>query len=259
MNAALRAEIMRSKLHLGWLPHAKQGARCKLAMISRLITSLTVALFIAALFAPSTLAQIRGMSSRGPHAGAAFRPNGKGRLVRGARHHSRGWFFYPYYDSDYEQDEFDREQFRPEVPPGNVVPDERPVAAAHPVESLILENRDGQWIRIPTGSQVPIGSQNSTSQSNLGTGITAPKGAFQPPIKLPPAVLVFRDGHHEEVERYVVQGDVLYTRSDYWSTGSWTRKIPISELDVPGTVKLNAANGGSFSLPSRPYEVVVRF
>jgi hypothetical protein len=76
---------------------------------------------------------------------------------------------------------------------------------------------------------------------------------------LPPSVLVFRDGHQEEVERYVVQGDSLYTSADYWSTGSWTRRIPIAELDVPASVKLNAARGGKFSVPTRPYEVVVRF
>ena len=83
--------------------------------------------------------------------------------------------------------------------------------------------------------------------------------ASQPPTKLPPSVLVFRDGHQEEVERYVVQGDSLYTSADYWSTGSWTRRIPIAELDVPASTKLNAARGGKFSVPTRPYEVVVRF
>jgi hypothetical protein len=76
---------------------------------------------------------------------------------------------------------------------------------------------------------------------------------------LPPAVLVFRDGHQEEVERYVVHGNVLYSSADYWTTGSWTRKIPIAELDVPASLKLNAERGGKLSLPTRPNEVVVRF
>jgi len=227
-------------------------------MISRLTIALPVALLAAGLFAASAPAQVRGMASaRAPHRGSAFRLSGRARLVRPARRsfHS-GFAFYPYYDSDYEP-------VRSEEPPVNDVvgqPEQPPVPVASPVESLILENRDGQWVRIPTASHLPISPEYTQPQeSSLGRKSTAPKEASQPPTKLPPAVLVFRDGHQEEVERYVVQGNSLYTSADYWSTGSWTRRIPIAELDVPASVKLNAARGGNFSLPTRPNEVVVRF
>src|SRR5215469_3928109 len=43
--------------------------------------------------------------------------------------------------------------------------------------------------------------------------------ASRSPIKLPPTVVVFRDEHQEEVERYVIQGTDLYTSADYWN--SW--------------------------------------
>ena len=59
--------------------------------------------------------------------------------------------------------------------------------------------------------------------------------------------------------RYVIRGTDLYTSMDYWNSGTWTRRIPIAELDVPASVKLNAARGGNFSLPTRSYEVIVRF
>jgi hypothetical protein len=72
-------------------------------------------------------------------------------------------------------------------------------------------------------------------------------------------VLVFRDGHREEIEKYLIQGDVVYASGDYWSTGSWTKKISISELDVPATLKLNEERGGKFNLPSGPNQIVVRF
>jgi uncharacterized membrane protein len=71
-------------------------------------------------------------------------------------------------------------------------------------------------------------------------------------------MLVFRDGHKEEIERYAIIGAVIYTRADYWSTGSWTRKVTIADLDVPATLKLNQERGGRFTLPSGPDEVVVR-
>lgn len=72
-------------------------------------------------------------------------------------------------------------------------------------------------------------------------------------------MIVFRDGHMEEVEKYVIRGNVLYTSADYWTTGSWTRKIPVTDLDVPATLKLNQQRGAKFDLPSSPTEVMVRF
>jgi hypothetical protein len=227
-------------------------------MISRLTIALPLALLGAALSAASAHAQVRGMASgRAPHAGPAFRLSGRSRLVRPAR---RGFYtgfdYYPYYDPGYEP-------VPSEESPVNAMvaqPDQPPVPVASPVESLILENHDGQWVRIPTGSHLPISQQYTHPQASiLKPKNTGPEGASQPPTKLPPAVLVFLDGHQEEVERYVVQGNVLYTSADYWRTGSWTRRIPIAELDIPASVKLNAARGGNFSLPTRPHEVVVRF
>jgi hypothetical protein len=230
-------------------------------MISRLTIALSVALLVAALFTASApaRAQVRGMASaRAPHTGYAIRLSGRTRLVRPVRRpFYSGFPFYPFYDSDYEPVTSE------ESSPAHVMvaqPEQPPVPVASPVEALILENRDGQWVRIPTGSHLPISSEYTQPQaSNLGPKGTGPKEASQPPTKLPPAVLVFRDGHQEEVERYVVQGNSLYTSADYWSTGSWTRRIPIAELDVLASTKLNAARGGNFSLPTRPYEVVVRF
>jgi hypothetical protein len=89
--------------------------------------------------------------------------------------------------------------------------------------------------------------------------ILSPKEAAEPPpAKLPPAVLVFRDGHKEEIESYIIKADIIYARADYWSTGSWTRTVPVRELDVPATLKLNAERGGRFSLPAGPNEIVIR-
>jgi hypothetical protein len=229
-------------------------------MISRLTIALPVALLVVTLFAASAPAhaQVRGMTSaRAPHTGSSFRFNASSRLVRPSRRHFYSGFpFYPYYDSDYEP-------VTSEESPANFVvaqPEQPSVPVASPVEALVLEDHDGQWVRIPTGGHLPISSGYSQPQaSRLDPKSTGPKEASQSPTKLPPAVLVFRDGHQEEVERYVVQGDSLYTSADYWRIGSWTRRISIAELDVPASVKLNAARGGNFSLPTRPYEVVVRF
>jgi hypothetical protein len=49
----------------------------------------------------------------------------------------------------------------------------------------------------------------------------------------------------------------IYSKADYWSSGSWTKKIQIADLDVPATLKLNQERGLKFELPAGPNEVVV--
>jgi len=230
-------------------------AKRKLVVVAQLTSPLLVALLTATLFALSTPAQVRGVASaRSPHAGISSRHSGRARLVGQARHRpSNGYFFYPFYDSDYDYYDSDYEPVEPPDKAVHAQPEQESVPIAHPAESLILENRNGQWVRIPTGTQWPISPPAEVS----GPG---PKDvASRSPIKLPSTVLVFRDGHQEEVERYVIQRTDLYTSADYWNSGTWTRRIPIAELDVPASVKLNAARGGNFSLPTRSYEVIVRF
>jgi hypothetical protein len=77
-------------------------------------------------------------------------------------------------------------------------------------------------------------------------------------VEIPAAVLVFRDGHTEQIRKYVITATTLSTSADYWSSGSWTRKIPIADLNVAETLKLNLQRGTGFSLPSRPGEVMMR-
>jgi hypothetical protein len=236
-------------------------------MFSRPTIALPVALLGAALLAPSAPAQGRGMRafSAAPQAHSSFRFGGRDGSAR--QSHRRflnepAFLFPPYY---YPDDEFDYGPVAPEESPVQMAvaqPAQSPAPAASPVESLLLENRGGQWVRIPTGSQMAIPQStkpDSVQPSSPRPGISEPTEAAPPVAELPPAVIVFRDGHREEVERYMIQGNVLYTNADYWSTGSWTRKISFAELDIPASMKLNKERGTKFNLPSGPSEVVVRF
>jgi hypothetical protein len=76
--------------------------------------------------------------------------------------------------------------------------------------------------------------------------------------ELPPAILVFRDGHREETSDYTIADGVLYARGDYYTNGSWNRKIELSSLNLPETIKSNQSRGVRFQLPSSPNEVIVR-
>jgi hypothetical protein len=56
--------------------------------------------------------------------------------------------------------------------------------------------------------------------------------------------LVFRDKHTEEVENYAIVGPTLWILS-----GQRARKIPLDQLDIPATKKVNDERGVDFQLP----------
>jgi hypothetical protein len=76
--------------------------------------------------------------------------------------------------------------------------------------------------------------------------------------EMPPTVLVYRDGHTEELTSYSIIGNAIYAKADYWSSGLWTRTIQIADLDIPATLKQNQQRGVKFELPSGPGEVMIR-
>src|SRR5262249_53193408 len=223
-----------------------------------------IVVFAAAVFASEAPAQMRRMgvsapfgqariSSRfGPRAGFqrarigfGFGGN-RGQFFPGSLLYPYFYppYFYPPYYPDYDYEEY--QQNETQVSPPQVItvqpaPAPAPAPAPSPVQSLVLENQGGQWVRISNFSQ-PVAM--------------APPAA--PPARLPPTVLVFRDDPNEEAERYMIQGNVIFIGANYWSTGSWTKKVPIAALDIPATVKLNEERGGKFSLPSGPNEVMLR-
>ena len=61
----------------------------------------------------------------------------------------------------------------------------------------------------------------------------------------PAVVLVFKDGHRAEVYNYAIMGDTFYDLS-----GGRSRKIPLADLDLDATTRLNQDNGVDFRLPA---------
>ncbi len=59
-----------------------------------------------------------------------------------------------------------------------------------------------------------------------------------------PTILVFRDGHRSEVRNYAIVGQTLWV-----FTQQRARKIPVSDLDVEATKKVNAGRGVEVPLP----------
>lgn len=59
-----------------------------------------------------------------------------------------------------------------------------------------------------------------------------------------PTELVFRNGKHEQVNSYAIMGDAIYI----FDQGR--KKIALTELDVPATIKANDDRGVQFRLPT---------
>lgn len=79
------------------------------------------------------------------------------------------------------------------------------------------------------------------------------------PQDAPPPVLVFRDGHREEISDYAIADGVIYVRSSNWQNGAWRKSIPLTALDPVATMQANRDRGAKFMLPSAPNVVIASF
>ena len=66
------------------------------------------------------------------------------------------------------------------------------------------------------------------------------------PVEQEPATaLVFRDQHVEEVHNYAIAGETLWVLSDHQAG----KKIPLAQLDIPATIRMNDDRGVDFQVP----------
>jgi hypothetical protein len=234
--------------------------------------ALSLAVFVATALVPAAQAQRQFAFARssGNRTGpASSRRSGMPPpLVRQRR--GRGHFpnslYWPYFYSDYDYDYgYDSEPQIVETPPPQIIeqvaqPAPAPVAPAP--DSVVIELQGDHWVRITNYGQSQMDGQSgqpgSVRAANSEATVARRTEAAEPIRDVPAAVLVFRDGHREEIGKYVVVGATLYASADYWSSGSWTRRVQLSALDVPATLKVNQDRDTKFTLPSGPNEVMVR-
>ena len=237
-------------------------------MKNRLVM-LDLAILAATIFASSAQAQrhVASVQAGRPRMNLARRAGVRSPVVpsRRSRRFSSGSGFAPYFYSDYDSD-----SGIIEVPTTQSVERTAQPASPAPVpsspRSLLLELQGDHWVRITNYGQSQTGGQSSEPDSEQASDLPSATSAktfrrtpaAEPPSELPPAVLVFRDGHKEEIGKYLIVDSTIYASADHWNSGSWTRKVQIVQLDVPATLKLNQERGTKFSLPSGPNEVMIR-
>lgn len=85
--------------------------------------------------------------------------------------------------------------------------------------------------------------EESRAYPNAGGAAQKPESRQEPGK---PTVLVFRDKHIQEVENYAIVGETLWLFNEKRAT-----KLPLAELDLPATAKLNEERGIEFRVPAR--------
>jgi hypothetical protein len=67
----------------------------------------------------------------------------------------------------------------------------------------------------------------------------------RPKSEEPATALVFRDQHVEEVHNYAIARGTLWVLNDHQAG----KKIPLAQLDIPATIKMNDGRGVDFQVP----------
>lgn len=152
--------------------------------------------------------------------------------------------------------------------------------AASSTQPLMIELQGDHYVRVnPSpidGEALPLAGSSTVLGRDSGPGAglrrapsaprpgqnatTAPANSMAAPRAndMPSAVLVFRDGHREDVRDYTIADGTLYARGDLYTDGYWNKKIDLATLNIPETLQANETRNVNFVLPSSPNEVITR-
>jgi hypothetical protein len=132
-------------------------------------------------------------------------------------------------------------------------------------EPLMIELQNGRYVHVKNapmdGEAEPLTFAKNPQPAKVNRSEKSANVNQSPLLAaapLTPAVLVFRDGHSEEVRDYTIANGTLYARGDYYTDGYWNKKIDLASVNVSETLQANAARNVKFVLPSSPNEVITR-
>jgi hypothetical protein len=217
---------------------------------------LMIVLLAATVCVPLSAAQRGGRSFSGSRSGA-----------RAMHRFARGAFLgSPFFYSDYETGT--EEPYVEETPP-SIARMQRPTSIDDSARTpkpapLLIEWRGDRYVR--------FGGAQNTSGNGTTPDYAEPKTGAAPlrdqnkigekkidEKKIPSAVLVYRDGHRQEISGYAIAGGMIYSQTADWQNAHPTKPIPVSALDPVATVTANSQRGITFLLPSASNEAIASF
>ncbi len=114
--------------------------------------------------------------------------------------------------------------------PGYQPPDEQP-----PVTVVVM----------PAQPAPPAAPGSAYAPPQYPPAANAPPEQPSAPENITPTVLVFKDGHEQEVRNYAIVGQTLYILESFSA-----KKVPLADLDLKATVQANDERGVEFVLPA---------
>jgi hypothetical protein len=131
------------------------------------------------------------------------------------------------------------------VPPFSVYPLFGPDNSYAPAEQGQVAPEEGEGDALSSQVQGLSDEVGQLEQEQAWRQFSPARAAAQPAQERPMAtVFVYRDGHQFEAQNYAIQGKTLWVFGD-----QTTRKIPLADLDLAESKKLNDARGVDFTLP----------
>lgn len=245
---------------------------------------------LLAVFAPWSLAQ-RGAGFGGPvggyfsgnHAVPPFAGSGRSAFARAGRGFYRDRYSpysylslpFPFFDDAYDSgDVYSTGYPVAAALPPYLPPPVRSYAGAaenasaresEPAQPLMIELQNGRYVQTSIsaidGEALPLDDTENAKESQPLHGYARPEAGAHVPAaaSMAAVILIFRDGHSEQVRDYTIADGTLYAQGDFYTDGYWNKQIALAGLDIPKTVQANSAQGVTFTLPSSPNEVIARF
>jgi hypothetical protein len=235
-------------------------------------------LSLIALLSTASFCQAQRMSSAAHFAPHAFAP-GTNSVVIGQRGGFHGFpgrqNFYPFYPyglfaESYYPSASEDSNYRGvpqtiilQLPPTNTAAADSYDPPKPPTSALMIELQGDHYVQVSEEStskkDQPAPADHSKQISVATTSFAAQHPSSKRTTDLPPATLIFRDGHTEQVHDYTIADGTLYARGDLYTDGYWNKKITLASLNLPETIKSNHDQGVTFTLPRSPNEVITRF
>ena len=153
-------------------------------------------------------------------------------------------------------------QYGPPVPyePDSFAP-QMNSQASPPGQPLMIELQNGRYVQVSSaaidGQATPLGA-NANNLSSPPSSQSFSENSANEANNLAPVVLIFKNGHQEQVRDYTIANGILYAQGDYYTDGYWNKKIDLATVNLPETLQANAEQGVKFVLPSSPNEVITR-
>jgi hypothetical protein len=126
-----------------------------------------------------------------------------------------------------------------------------PYAVPYAVEAAddSTDDIEDEYVRAPRQRNPDTATKRTAAHDSApkldASSKSAPDEPEEPVAAQPSTVLVFRDGHQSDVLNYAIVGDTLFD----FAAGR-TRKILLTDLNLPATRKANDDRGVDFQIPA---------